>query len=143
MKLLKLLVSFIVEKSLMFWQHLCFKNIVCYGYKFTCLQISDKVQKWEKISWEKFKKMCQNKNLHAYETEADFGKSSPEIHDYYHAAINHHTLVLNLYTCVYSGYPRPCPYIKLSMIDSNQKSLDSSQCNFVRVSLVVLLTLAI
>jgi len=96
-------------------------------------QISDKVQKWEKISWEKFKKMCQNKNLHAYETEADFGKSSPEIHDYYHAAINHHTLVLNLYTCVYSGYPRPCPYIKLSMIDSNQKSLDSSQCNFVRM----------
>ena len=106
-----------------------------------CPQVSNTVQKWEKISWDKFKKLCQNKNLYAYETEADFGKVSPEIHEYYHAAINHHTLVLNLYTCVYSGYPRPCPYIKLSMVDSNQKSLDSSQCNFVRVGLVFLFTL--
>ena len=112
--------------------------------KFVFVQISNSVESWQKISWKKFSEKCQSKSLQMqmYETEADFGETSPEIHDYYHGVIRRHSLVLNLYVCVYSGYPHPCPYIKLSMSDSSHKNLNSSQDSFVRVSFVILLCIS-
>ena len=102
--------------------------------------MNNSVEKWEKITWKKFSKECHSESWRQkFDTEADFGDTSPQIHHYYHGLIRRHPLVLDLYTCVYSGYPHPCPYIKLSMSVSNQKKLTSSQKKFVRVGFVFLL----